>query len=446
MRILLVYPNVYRFLCPQPIGLAMVARSAVSAGHEVDLLDLMLEDAPDAALATRLADGPWDLVGFSLRNLDNQDMGDSRNFVPDYVRWVAAAKEVAPTIVGGSALMSVPEALFERTDATYGMCGQADTVFPRFLEEIAAGATSFSTPGAMWWEADPDGGRRIRRNPGLLNGYPDDGTIPWQHIEYDRYPTPEVGFPVITGTGCPYKCLFCDTPTSFGHSFVPRPAERIVEDLRRDATERKLTRKQTFFVSACFNEPLEHAKEVLEALIQSDLTLGFSAIVEPTPSLDREFVQLYKRAGGMMATCLLGSVGDGMLERLRRPYDLGSVEKAFGLFEEEGLAYMPQFLFGGPGETKETVDASFGFLDKRKPLMADFGVGLRINPGAGLYDVALRDGVITEDTDMLDPQFYVAEGLDVDYVRERGRAWKRRLPPLWQWTRYVARMIRVRYA
>jgi radical SAM superfamily enzyme YgiQ (UPF0313 family) len=445
MRILLVYPNTYRFLNPQPLGLAMVARSAVSAGHEVRLLDMMIEDKPEAALFTALADGSWDLVGFSLRNLDNQDLTDSQDFVPDYARFIGLASHVAPTVVGGSALMSMPEEVFTRTGATYGICGQADTVFSDFLAELAAGATSFETPGAMWWEHDEPNVPQVRRNPGLLNGYADDGTIPWEHIQHERYSATEMGFPVITSTGCPYKCLFCDTPASFGDCFVPRPAERIVEDLERDSREGRL-KAGTFFVDACFNEPLDYAKEVLEAIIRSDLTVGFSAIVEPTPSIDREFVRLFKQAGGMMTTCLLGSVGDGMLERLRRPYDVASVKSAFDLFESEGVAYMPQFLFGGPGETQQTVDQSFEFLDGCRPLLADFAVGLRINPKAGLYDVALQDGMITQETDMLVPRFYVAEGLDTEAVHARGKAWKRRIPPLGQWTRYLSKMLRVRFA
>lgn len=444
MRILLVYPNTYRFLNPQPLGLAMVARSAVSAGHQVRLLDMMIEEEPEAALLDALADGPWDLVGFTLRNLDNQDLAKPRSFVPEYVRYVGLAAPVAPTVVGGSALMSMPEALFERVGATYGLCGQGDTVFADLLAEIEAGAPPFQTPGAMWWEEE-DGTPRIRRNPGLLDGYANDGSIPWEHIQTDRYDAKEMGFPVITSTGCPYKCLFCDTPESFGACFVTRSPERIVDDLQRDRRERGLTRFGTFFVDACFNEPLEHAKAVLEAIIASDLTIGFSAIVEPTPSIDREFVRLFKRAGGMMTTCLLGSVGDGMLERLRRPYDVDSVKSAFDLFESEKLAYMPQFLFGGPGETARTVDQSFDFLDGCRPLLADFAVGLRINPAAGLYEVALRDGVITAETDMLEPRFYVAEGLDPEPVRARATAWKRRIPPIFQWGRYLTRMARLRF-
>ena len=190
----------------------------------------------------------------------------------------------------------------------------------------------------------------------------------------------------------------------------------------------------------------EAQEEVLEAIIRSDLTIAFSAIVEPTPSIDAEFVRLFKKAGGMMTTCLLGSVGDGMLERLRRPYDVASVKSAFDLFESEGVSYMPQFLFGGPGETAQTIDQSFEFLDGCRPIMADFAVGLRINPKAGLYDVALRDGMVTEQTDMLVPRFYVAEGLDPEPVRARAKAWKRRIPPVGQWARYLSRMVRVRFA
>jgi len=165
----------------------------------------MKERAPDAVLAAALREHKPDIVGLSLRNLDNQDYVDSKDFVPDYVSWVGMANEVAPTIIGGSAVMTMPEELFERVGATYGMIGQGDEAFPRFLNEFQAGATSFQTPGVMWRESG-----RIRRNPGLLPGYANGGTMDWNAIDVNRYRKSQTSACVITKTGCPHDCLFCD--------------------------------------------------------------------------------------------------------------------------------------------------------------------------------------------------------------------------------------------
>ncbi len=441
MKILLVYPNTYRVLAPPPVGLSMVANAARQAGHQVRLLDLMWADDPQAALDTALAhDGP-DLVGFSLRNIDNQCMDQPRFFIAEYAPMVARANQVAPTVVGGSALMSMPKEVFDRVGATYGLCGEATRTFPRFLEELASGAKSFETPGVMWRQ-----GGQLHQNKWTLQGYVDGGTIDWSFIEYQRYRKTEMPSTIITKSGCSHRCLFCDAPLSFGECFVPRPVEHIIDDLERDARVHKHNRYLYFFIDACFNQPLEWAKALCEALIRSDIKLIYSVLVEPTADLDAELVALMKRSGCIMVTSLLGSVEEGMQERLRRPGRVTDIVRTFRLLDDAGIPIMPQLLLGGPGETRQTVQANFEFLSTIRPIMVEFGCGLRINPGTGLYQVALEEGVVDEQTDMLEPRFYFSPQLDRKWLLDCIAAYKRRrIPPLWQWTRMIARSITVRF-
>ncbi|MCK5022321.1 MAG: cobalamin-dependent protein [Candidatus Pacebacteria bacterium] len=140
MKVLLVYANTYDFLLPPPVGLSLMTEPVRKAGHEVKLVDLMKEKDPDGILGAALKAFNPDVVGFSLRNLDNQNYREPEDFVPDYAHWVGMANEVAPTITGGSAVMTMSEELFKRVGATYGMVGQGDKAFPMFLKELQNGA------------------------------------------------------------------------------------------------------------------------------------------------------------------------------------------------------------------------------------------------------------------------------------------------------------------
>ena len=434
MKLLFVYANNFKLLSPPPIGLSMVTRSARDAGHDVEMLDLMHKKDADAALAEALSSTKPELVGFSLRNLDDQCFVKPTSFIPNYVRWVAAANKVAPTVVGGSALMSMPEELFDRVQATYGLDGQGDKVFPQLLDEIARGATSFDTPGAMWRNEQGE----IQRNPGLHNGYPDDGSIDWSIIDYKRYRKTQMPCAVITKTGCPHRCLFCDARLSFGKSFVPRSPERIVADLERDAKDYEHNKYFYFFIDPIFNEPLDWAKSVCEAIIRSGVRIGYSVLLEPAPGTDKELIQLLKRSGCLMITSLLSSIDDDMLKRMRVPSRSDDIWRTYKLLEEEKLPYMPQLLLGGPGETHETIEKSFQFVSRLKPIMLDIGYGIRINPGAGIYKYALEEGVIDKSTDMLEPQFYLSPEVDRDWLEKRIKRFKRwRMPAVGQWTRLI---------
>lgn len=443
MKVLLIYANTYDFLSPPPIGLSLLTGPLREAGHRVKLLDFMKEKDPDSLLSDTLDEFKPDIVGFSMRNMDNQSYLKPLDFVPDYERWVALAEETAPTIIGGSAVMSMPEELFDRVGATYAMVGQGDIAFPRFLGELESGATEFRAPGLMWREKG-----RIRSNPGLLDGYPGRGTIDWSVIDFKRYRKMYMNCCVITKTGCPHKCLFCDTGASFGTSYAPREPEAILEDLRRDAREYNFNRLDYFFIDDLLNEPLPWAKSLLEAIIRSGIKIIFTAIIEPTPGIDREFARLLRRAGCGMVTTLVGSMDEGMLDRMRRPFTAESANSAIDIFEQERIPYMPQFMLGGPGETRETVLANFPHLKRWKPIMVDVSYGIRIMPRAGIMDVALDEGVITRDTDLLKPTFYMTEALkdDLQWLNRQVKRMKRfRFGALTQWADYMIRSTAVKF-
>lgn len=437
MNLLLVYGNVFELYSPPPVGLSLLTRPLREAGHAVRVVELMKTKDPDAVLGEALREAPVDLVGFSFRNLDNMDPTDLEDFVPDYIRWVGQAKEVAPVIIGGSAVIAAPEQLLKATGADWAMAGQGDRALPMFLAEIEGGTDAdFETPGLLWRQ---DGG--IRRNPGLFDGYPGArGSIDWESFDAPRYRGRAMNCCVVTKVGCPHRCLFCDAHETFGAEYAPRSPEAIVEDLRRDAAERDAHRLDYIFIDACFNEPLDWCKEVLEALINYEREVLFTAIVEPTATVDRELIQLLGRAGCGMVTSLVGSLHDEALARSRRPFTVGDAVRCFTLCEEEGVAYMPQLLLGGPGETPETVAANHAVLRPRRPIMVEASAGLRILPRAGLREVAVAEEVIAEDDDLLTPRFYLSEALRgrEDWLTKQTRRLGRfRLSSLPQWWRFI---------
>ncbi len=475
MNLLLVYANPYTTLWPQPAGLSMIARAAREAGHRVRLVDLMFEEAPDAVLQRALDECKPDLVGFTLRNLDNADMASPRSFVPDHVRWVGMANRAAPTIIGGPAVTAAPEALFRRTGATYAMAGQGEASFPVFLEELQAGATSFTAAGLIWRDrsgaaqvgrsgeaaatsnsgaaqvgrsgeaaATKNSSDALRRNPLDLSGH--DRGIDWSVIDVAKYQRPYMAHGLVTKSGCAHQCAFCDAHWTSGPSFRAREPEAIVDNVRRDAKDYRLTRCEYMLIDACFNQPAGWAKQVCEALIRSGLKVGFAAVVEPTADLDDELCRLMVRAGCTVVTTLVGSFDDEVLRRSTRPFTAADVARAFELFERHHVLYMPQLMFGCPGETVETVERTIAFARRLRPIMLQAGYGVRIYPQAPLRAQAVADGVIAEDDELLEPTFYLAPGLDREWLDRRIKTLTlSKLATAPGWARYLWRLTRLRW-
>ena len=89
MRVMLVYSNRSRILEPvPPIGLSYIATATREAGHEVRFVDLMVSGDYGAELRGALAEFNPEVVGISVRNIDN--------VVPQRVTWHLG--EIAPMI------------------------------------------------------------------------------------------------------------------------------------------------------------------------------------------------------------------------------------------------------------------------------------------------------------------------------------------------------------
>ena len=441
MKILGVYANTTKLLNPPPVGLMLVGQNAIDGGHEFEILDLLHERDRDAALARGLAAYRPDLVAFSLRNLDNQDMLAPESYVPDYQRWVDAANAAAPTVIGGSAFSTYPEEMMEAVPARYGICGDARATFSDFLGELAAGGRTFKTPG-VYWRA----GNKIRRNPGVIGGYPGaTGNLNWDLVDRKKYRGREgMSNAIITKTGCRYNCLFCDTPATFGDRFIPRDPDAIIGQMRENQRRWKLNRSGYFFVDAAFNEPLEWAKELMDKIIRSGLRVSFSCVVEPT-AFDRELFALMVRAGCLMATGLIVSAADPVLAANRKTFTKSDLVRFFDFLRAEKLPYMPQYMLGVPGETAATVTETVNFAASRRLVMTQIGLGARIQRGTGLYDIALKKGIIRRSDNLLYPKFYWEPEVPLQWAQSEAARFKKIKKIAYaDWARFLWRSMRTR--
>jgi radical SAM superfamily enzyme YgiQ (UPF0313 family) len=106
------------------------------------------------------------------------------------------------------------------------------------------------------------------------------------------------------------------------------------------------------------------------------------------------------------------SMSASMLATYRKPFGVNEVFAAHQQAREAGLHVAHYFLMGGPGESPSTITESLDNIEKLNKTTLFFFIGLRIYPNTALYGIALEEGKITQETDMLSPVFYEADGID----------------------------------
>ena len=140
MRVLFISTNRSKIGMPTvPLGLACVAATARQAGHEVRVLDLHVADVSQG-ISGLIRNWRPEVVGVSLRNIDDQSMASSRSFVDECNDVIEQVKRVsdAPVVLGGAGYSIFPEVALERSRADMGIWGEGEEGFRLLLERIEA--------------------------------------------------------------------------------------------------------------------------------------------------------------------------------------------------------------------------------------------------------------------------------------------------------------------
>jgi radical SAM superfamily enzyme YgiQ (UPF0313 family) len=409
MRVLLAYTNRYRFMAPPPVGIAYLVRPLLADGHEVKVVDLMFAGDPAAELGNAIDDFKPDIVGFSLRNIDNQNMEETEYFPRRDIEYVRIAKnKKAITVLGGTAFSTFPVRMFDYMGADFGIAGQGERSLPRLLKSLDLGYLDESIPGLVWRDKG-----KVRANPPDLNGYAA-SHAGWETIKLAGYASGLFPGAVVTKSGCPYKCAYCNVTSSFGSSFTYRDPADIVEEIK----ELKASGISGInLVDACFNVPIGYAKDVLKAIAAARLNVRIhTALVPVRGHYDDELFELYKAAGGVLISLGTETFSDKMLMSYGKPFTMDDVRACARLCDKYGVPFMIHALFGGPGESADTIKESMEVLREIHCSEFIYSIGVRLMPGTTLFEAAKKEGVVKDASELFYPRFYVSKDLNVEWA------------------------------
>ena len=416
MKILFVSTNrLRRIMPPMPLGLASVIAQIDESRHEIQALDLMFAERPEAELKARLASFAPDLVALSVRNVDNQSCYHTEYLLPEdkkVVEWCREAS-AATVVVGGTAFTVSPLAIFEYLEADFGISGEGEIAFRELVERIDRGEDASDIPGLVW--RGPDG---ISANPPEYIENLDSLRLPRRELFDNQRYADEGGIGnILLKQGCRFGCLYCDGPHVMGRRLRMKSPGKVADEL---AEMEALGIEASFFADAIFNYPIDYAKEVCRKIIERGPKMRWLATMHPG-FVDRELIELMREAGCAAVSLGCDSCSERMLRVLRKGFTKEQLRSTAELLEELQVNYILTLLIGAPGENRQTVEESVEFLSRRSPMMVDFCLGIRLMPHTPLFEIAVREGVVSADDPLMEPKFYVSPQIEAwieDYVRE----------------------------
>ncbi|MBW2095664.1 MAG: cobalamin-dependent protein [Deltaproteobacteria bacterium] len=400
-RVLLLYTDRY-YLVRQvyPFGLDILAHHLRRCGYEVHVEYPFLPDADlEINLREILERTDPDLIGLGFRNLDTcmacETSGDLQgegyrtfHFLSWFKKIVDIIREVrpdVPLVAGGGAFTMSPLTMLKNLDLGYGIIGEGEEPFQKFLESYPDTEKLSRVPNLVFLS-----GGEYRYNPRQKYVFPTERRAEREPKFHYAYHTS--GLPVQIKRGCKQHCSYCVEPMLEGPRFVFRKTQEIIDELQ-DICAKYDDVERIFFVDTEFNIPnLSYPSNLVKSIISSGLSdhFRFASQFLPRP-FDFAFARSLSDAGfSIILTC--DSFSDQVLAQNGCSYRREHILQVLQMAEDFGIDCTVSLVFGLPGETRETLDETLGYMMRYPagPLRRyEYTIGGRIYPGTPLSRFAV---------------------------------------------------------
>lgn len=410
MRVLLIQSYTMIDEAPLfPLGLSYIAGSL--KGHEVDIFDMNLEEEPYQALEKKIYDFNPDIVGLSIRNIKVARPGSHLSCFEPHELTIKLIKKLrphTPLMLGGSAFSLYAEEIMCRVPSIdMGVLGEGEDVVPELLDNL-------SNPENVK-------GLYLRNGDSIVfTGRRDwlkfeDIPAPRRDIcKIDRYKVDPTSIGVQTKRGCILQCLHCSDSYLVGKTLRLRSPQKVVDEIDELASLYNV--EEIMFADQVFNIPLEHAMEICNEIIKRGIKIKWTAWFNEK-YITEEFLNLCKKSGCTMISFSPDSVSDNILKKLHKNITTRDIENAYRIARRCQIPVSFNFMVNAPGENLFSLIKLLTFLLKAKfhlgrflKLHGLFIVPIRIYPHTEILSLAVREGLLKEETDLIEAVFYDPPG------------------------------------
>jgi radical SAM superfamily enzyme YgiQ (UPF0313 family) len=409
VKILLISANTVTSPYPvYPLGLDYVA-AALPSRHKVEIADM--NTISRHGLVQLLDNFKPEAVGISLRNIDNTDTTNPQGFMAAYRELTRTVRRHsdAPIILGGAGFSIFPERILFELAADFGIVGEGEHL-AALLDALESNQPAKPLPGVVIpGQVHISAPAATQVLSSLFNP---------NHRHRDFYLRHGGMLNIQTKRGCPFRCIYCTYPHIEGGRF------RLMDPVlvgRQAKAAQEAGARYLFITDSAFNADIRHSLAVADQLRQNGVSVPWGAFLAPL-KMPEGYLDTLVRAGMTHAEFGTESLCDDVLQTYGKPFDRSDVLQAHGHAVQAGLHVAHYFLFGGPGETDDTLEATLSHIDKLKKSVLFLFCGMRIYPHTALFDRAVQEGLISPKQDLLEPVFYQSAAISRGQIMERVEA------------------------
>ncbi len=406
MKVLLISPN--REILPDPvfpIGLAYIAAALRGAGHDINVVDLCFIDNIERSLESAILEFKPELIGISIRNIDDVSFPRSISYLPLYRVVLDICKKYSdvPIVAGGSGFTILPEEFMKNLKIDYGIVGEGEGSLLSLIDYLQNG-------GEL-----PDSVITNHKLCGVPSRDPNwKEIIPLRSVFSTKDYYEKGGMLNIqTRRGCPFNCIYCSYPMIEGKAVRLREISHVVNEISEIVEQTDM--KHFFIVDSIFNHPREYALDFCKEIINRKLKISWNCYANPG-FMDSELIEAMLKAGCSGVEFGTDSMIDSILDNLKKGFRYEQVKETSRLCKQAGLKFCHFCFIGAPGETVEDVKLNIERLDLLYADSIMIMVGIRIFPNTELFMRAKNELGISKIG--LEPVYYISPHIaeKIEYI------------------------------
>ena len=376
MEIALVRVKYNSHIITPPLGLGYLASYAQKFGHKVLIIDALRDNLSNEQVVEKINAAGISAVGITCLSAFYNEVVELSKMLK------AEGKKV---FIGGIHPTFMPKQTLIDTGADYVSLGEGEISLKKLLDANFDGT---GIQGIYNLENLPDKPIKGEKVENL-----DDLPMPdWGQISPKSYPRAPHGavtktYPIgiiITTRGCPYGCKFCASPNFYDRKIRFRSPKNVVDEIEYLVKNHGV--KEIHFEDDNFTLKRSHAYEVCKMIVDRKIKITFTC---PNgiraDKVDKELLLMMKKAGCYCFAYGIESANPQILKNINKDEDIETIKKSIDIAADCGIDCVGFFIFGLPGETKQSIEQSINFALSSKLTRAQFMI-FDVLPGCNLYD------------------------------------------------------------
>jgi radical SAM superfamily enzyme YgiQ (UPF0313 family) len=224
----------------------------------------------------------------------------------------------------------------------------------------------------------------IKRNPDrLLIKDLDSLSFPARDLfDGECYFTPESVVQIISGRGCPFRCMFCSASSMWGHTVRLRSPENVVDEIEDVLTRYNI--RKFGFVDDTFTIVKKNTINICEEITRRGLDIEWGCNVR-VDTLTEELVHTMRKAGCTNFFVGVESGNQKTLDFMHKCITVEQIERAVRLAQAHAIKVTVSAILGMPNETYKDVQKTIDFMISLKGDTYLFNF-LLVYPGTELYE------------------------------------------------------------